>query len=168
MLSCYDVFIPPVTLSDYPWCFWFMKPFIFSFVISSSSFESASNSRSFDKSNFPIFLSTSAATSVFSSQSLHTLDRMFENKVKGNEKQKKNGFPDFFLFVTRREWIIDDWKIWQSNQDNREETKQNLGDRETLSWCHVRTTWRELSTGLHKIKCWSNNKNVESIDRLVN
>jgi hypothetical protein len=67
----------------------------FSFVISSSSFESASPSRSIRQRHFFffIFLSTSAATSVFSSQSLHTLDRTFENKVKGNDKPKELGFP---------------------------------------------------------------------------
>jgi hypothetical protein len=94
MLSCYDVFIPPVTLSDYPWCFWFMKPFISVLSFQVHLLKVQVLPGQFDKGIFFfIFLSTSAATSVFSSQSLHTLDRTFENKVKGNDKPKELGFP---------------------------------------------------------------------------
>jgi hypothetical protein len=97
--------------------------------------------------NIFVFLSASAAISDCSSQPFHTLDSFFLSQRKRVFlKKEKNWVSRFFIYLLPgvKESMIE--KIWQSNQDNGEaKQNKNRGGRETLSWCHVRKTWRELS-----------------------
>ncbi len=169
MLSCYDVFIPPVTLSDYLWCFWFMNPFlsVLSFqvhLLKVQIFPGHSTNEIFS------FFFKLVLPPLFAQVNRFALSiKCLKMKSRETRNKKKLGFPDFFLVVTRRERIIDDGKIWQSNQDNREETKQKI---EVAVKLYRDVTYERRDGNYQKVykkKSWSNKKKtVESIDHLVN
>jgi hypothetical protein len=74
-------------------------------------------------------------------------------KIKSRETINQKNWVSQFLFVCYQAWMNNRWLkdlTIESGQSGRNKKKKNLGGRETLSWCHVRTTWRELSTGLQK------------------
>lgn len=143
----------------------------FSFVISSSSFESASPSRSFRQRQFFFsFFFRLVLPPLFSQVNRFTLSIKYL-KIKSKETRNQKNRVSRFLFICYQAWMNNRWLkdlTIESGQSGRNKTKKSR-----WPWNFIVMSRTNDVTGIinraTKKKCWSNNQNVErSIDRLVN